>query len=534
MISSENKKTLKSRGILLLIILNIVLLFLFIWQAFQSSAQHLQVSQNVMRDYSSMAAQQFIRKFKGKMGYWGFHDLSLQLNSNLNEIRETLSVYLKMSNNELKPQQLHIRNGIESIYLYSKLNQSTEWLFGNQVTIKSNILKSMDLDAGKPFQVIHPDNSQGLLTMVYFPLDENHFTLVEFKKEFVKSTLDLNTKLLELLPSVLAQKINDSGGIFLKIKAPNRETFFYHHGTNTNPYLLSETIIGDDYGGLFKGYSIYAAIDESLAESLIIGGMPHNQIPKLLLLIIITLFTLLVSLWMYRREKQLAFLRSQFVARVSHELRTPLTQIRMFSETLLLNRVKDKQTTKHYLEIIHRESKRLTIMVNNILNKHQIDQQLNPVKFINVNLKQELIFACEVLQQALDKKDMNLQINIDESIEVKTDENRFKQIIINLMDNAIKYGADAQTIVIDCEVKGGFYCLSICDRGPGVPKNKQKLIWQAYQRLNRDEKRGINGTGIGLSITAENLKSINGHYKLRNRENGGACFKIYLPVSQIV
>ena len=131
------------------------------------------------------------------------------------------------------------------------------------------------------------------------------------------------------------------------------------------------------------------------------------------------------------------------------------------------------------------------------------------------------------------KRNILFAETIDQDIRLKTDKLKFRQIFLNLIDNAIKYGPDNQTISILTELDQEYLKISICDQGPGIASKEQNNIWRSYYRLEREDKRAINGTGIGLAITAENLKAINAFCKMKNVDNAGACFEIYFLANSV-
>lgn len=531
MISTERSKNWRKKVMVLLILINLGLLFSFIWQAFQASRDHLRATQSVLQDYASMAAQQFAQKLKSNIGYWAFHDLRTQLIQS--QLSPALSVdnYFSKPESEFKTQQLLVREGIQSIYLYNNKTHKYEKLFANDhSTIQLDLFTRSNFNKIESFKVIHPSSS--LKTIVLLSRSESEFYAVEFSKEMIYKSLEFTFQSSDLLPQVLANKLVNNDEIALKMKLGKHPVAF-QKGQYFDRYLSSKIEVNDDYGNLFEGYTITVSLDETIAHKLIIGGVPSTQFFKVLLLILVTFLVLIITLFTYRKEQKLSAQRSQFVARVSHELRTPLTQIRMFSETMLLDRVKDKETTRKYLEIIHRESKHLSYLVDNILNKHENENNIGTINPEWIDVAKELRFVVDNFNYVSKKRGVIFAEEIAQDIRLKTDQLKFRQIFLNLIDNAIKYGPDSQTISITTKLDQEYFKISIRDQGPGIDSKEQKNIWRSYYRLDRDEKRAINGTGIGLAITAENLKEINAFCKMKSSNNAGACFEIYFPSDSV-
>src|SRR5262249_26515471 len=186
-------------------------------------------------------------------------------------------------------------------------------------------------------------------------------------------------------------------------------------------------------------------------------------------LLAITAGLFAVALVQLRRERALVRLRSEFVSGVSHELRTPLAQIRMFGETLLLNRVRSEEERQRSLEIIVRESQRLTQLIENVLQFGRADRsattvikELEPLR----RLLHDIIDGFEPLARS---KRTRIARRIDDEIVAPVDAGAIRQVVLNLLDNAVKYGPPEQTVVVECQQHGTVAAIAIEDEGPGVP-----------------------------------------------------------------
>jgi len=525
MISTELNKNWRHKLMLLLIGINITLLFTFIWQAYQASFKHLKSTQSVLLDYAEMVGQQFAGKLKSNIGYWGLHDLRSQLIQDSSNNKSKVDFYFDKPNKGLRTQQKIIRDGIKSIYIYNTEENIINTLYGQENFIYINQIKAIDYSSINTFTVFHPNNQLGLETWAILAINKAHFYIIEFSTEMIFNTIEHTFNSSELLPKVLYDKISNSDEINLSLSVDNQYPVF-KKGYKFDPQNTSYITINDDYGNLFKGYNIKVSFNEKIAEKLIIGGLPNNQLLKLLLLIVLTIFVLIATIIIYRKEQKLTQQRSQFIARVSHELRTPLTQIRMFSETLLLNRVNTESEKEKYLNIIHRESKHLSYLIDNILNMHENDNKNNLVHFDMITVLDEINYVIDNFKSIYKQKHVNFKITIEPEITLSTDKLKFRQIFLNIVDNAIKYGPKYQSININAYQVNSSLIISVCDQGPGIHEKDRKKVWEPYFRLERDEKKAINGTGIGLSITADNLKLINASYNIKDNDKVGVCFVI--------
>lgn len=522
---------------IVLTIINLGLLFSFIWQAYQSSYKHLRVSQSVLQDYAKMAAQRFASQIKSQIGYWALHDLRSQLLISQHEPQRMVDAYFNQSDSSLKPQQRLIRSGIKSIDHYVLNTTLLQRLYNhdNAVAGKRPWLSTYDFESVDDFMVVHPNPESGLTTVAIMFISEDDFLIIEFSKNMIKQAVASSFKADLLLPEVLASKLSDHDDIFLSLQVKGYEPIF-QHGLFFDPYLFSVVEMNDDYGHLFESYQVKVALNEDIADQLIIGGVPNQNLLKLILLFLLTLFVLVATYLAYRKEQRFFMLRAQFIARVSHELRTPLTQIRMFAETILLNRVADDEQRHEYLSIIHNESQRLSYLTDNILRMHEYQNHSDHQHNETINIAQKMHQIVLRFDHVMVKRKIAIHINIDDDLILWTDHSKFFQIFMNLIDNAIKYGPDQQTICIKAEVTAikhkKFVKIGISDQGPGIREDMHDKVWEPYFRLNRDEQRAINGTGIGLSITRENLRSMKGFCEIKCNDQTGVTFKVYLPMGE--
>src|SRR5439155_137043 len=185
------------------------------------------------------------------------------------------------------------------------------------------------------------------------------------------------------------------------------------------------------------------------------GGRPRDQRPRLLILLALTAGLVAVALQQLRREYQLARLRTDFISGVSHELRTPLAQIRMFSETLVLGRVRTDEERLRSLPIIDQEARRLTHLVENLLHFSRSERQtahitLEPTAL--APLVREVLDGFAPLAAA---RGARLSTAVPEDLVVPADPGAVRQMLLNLLDNAVKYGPAGQEIRIGATLDNG-------------------------------------------------------------------------------
>src|SRR5213076_2188456 len=245
---------------------------------------------------------------------------------------------------------------------------------------------------------------------------------------------------------------------------------------------------------------VQVALRPDLAPKLVIGGMPRSNLPMLLSLLALTAGLVVAALLQLRREYELSQLRADFVSGVSHELRTPLAQIRMFSETLLLGRVRSDEEQVRSLEIIDQEARRLTHLVENLLHFSRSERQLTRLSPAPAPLA------------------------------ALVDADALRQMLLNLLDNAVKYGPAGQTVTLGLSVGEGRARICVDDQGPGVPAADRERIWDQFWRLERDRGSAVAGTGIGLSVVRELVALHGGRAWAEDAPGSGGRFVIELPL----
>jgi signal transduction histidine kinase len=325
-----------------------------------------------------------------------------------------------------------------------------------------------------------------------------------------------------LLPATLAGSRNDMLGLHVRTRA-GAPVF-----TSAEPSgpVSADGVLDDAIGGL--AYRI--TLHPDAAGHLIIGGLPRSRLPLLLGLLTLTAGLLLVAVLQLRREHDLARMRADFVSSVTHELRTPLAQIRLFSETLLLGRVRSEAEGRRSLEIIQQESRRLAHLVDNVLYFSRTARggaSLCPVPTSLGPVIGEVLEMFDPLAQAAGA---TLRLDVREDGPAMVDTGAFRQILLNLLDNAVKYGRPDQTIAVTLERRGRDIRLSVDDEGPGVPGEARERIWQPYWRLASAAASGVAGTGIGLAVVRDLAALHGGTASVEDAPGGGARFVVVLPV----
>lgn len=221
--------------------------------------------------------------------------------------------------------------------------------------------------------------------------------------------------------------------------------------------------------------------------------------------------------------KRLENMRSQFVANVSHELKTPLTSIKGFTETLKY--VEDEETRKKFLDIIEKEADRLGRLINDILILSKIESDISGEEdeFLPNKVVDNVINMVKVLA---DNKNITIELDERNNDLLFGDKDRFLQLVLNIVENSIKYSNEGSKVKISSFTNGDNYNLIVEDNGIGIPKEDIPRILERFYRVDKARKSG--GTGLGLAIVKHIVKTFNGNIKVESVLGVGSKFIIQI------
>ncbi|HVG44814.1 MAG TPA: HAMP domain-containing sensor histidine kinase [Longimicrobium sp.] len=268
---------------------------------------------------------------------------------------------------------------------------------------------------------------------------------------------------------------------------------------------------------------------DAAADRLLIGGMPKGRLPFLLALLALAAGLTAVALVQLRRERELARLRADFVSGVSHELRTPLAQIRMFAETLRLGRVRSEAERQRSLDIIDQEARRLSALVDNVLLFSRAERRAVTLDRQPAELASLVHDAVETFAPLAAARRVVIAERLVEGVGASVDRGAFRQMLLNLLDNAEKYGPVGQTVEVGLERAGETARVWVRDAGPGIPPRDRGRIFAPFVRLTRDAESAVAGSGIGLAVVARLAEQHGGRVRVEDADGGGARFVIDLP-----
>ena len=230
------------------------------------------------------------------------------------------------------------------------------------------------------------------------------------------------------------------------------------------------------------------------------------------------------------QEIILAQQKTTFAANVSHELKTPLTSIRLFAEILAKGRQPDREKQRHYLKLMVSESKRLSRLINTVLDFSRIEDGEKTYHKQRIHLTDVVRRATENLKVPLEERGFTIRIKgLDTPVLVLGDPDALEQVLINLLSNAEKYSGKKREIEIAVKTKDGRAIITVSDRGIGIPKGAGKKIFNKFYRVDDRLTTRKKGTGLGLTIARAIMREHGGEVTYQPREGGGSCFSITMP-----
>lgn len=227
--------------------------------------------------------------------------------------------------------------------------------------------------------------------------------------------------------------------------------------------------------------------------------------------------------------RKLEQIRTDFVSNVTHELRTPLTSIRGYIETLRGGAIEDKNVSEKFLQIVDIEAERLFMLITDILQLSEIEGMDTDTNVAPFDLTELLGSVCTLLKMNSDRSNITLTCNAADHIMMNANKNRVKQLLINLIDNAVKYTPDNGSVTVSASKEQGFIKISVKDTGIGIPQKDLERIFERFYRVDKGRSRAVGGTGLGLSIVKHIVNLYNGDISVNSTLGKGTEFIARFP-----
>lgn len=231
------------------------------------------------------------------------------------------------------------------------------------------------------------------------------------------------------------------------------------------------------------------------------------------------------------REVRVAELKTNFVASVSHDLKTPLALIQLFAETLELGRVRKPERAVEYYRIINGEARKLTRLIENILDFSKMEAGLRPYRMAPANVGDLTTDVLGRMEHQLSQNQFKVAATIEPGLpRVHADGDAVEQAIENLLSNAMKYSGEARNIEVDVRRRDHHVVIAVADHGLGIPRGEQKRIFRKFYRIDSELGGGPQGCGLGLAIVDRTMRGHGGFVRVESEPDHGSTFTLHFPI----
>jgi signal transduction histidine kinase len=240
----------------------------------------------------------------------------------------------------------------------------------------------------------------------------------------------------------------------------------------------------------------------------------------------------LLLLAAFRRQVRLAAVKTDLVAAVSHELRTPLASMRLLVDTLLEQGTADERRTREYLGLVAGENARLTRLIESFLEFSRLDRQRRHFELAPTEPRSIVEAAAAAVHERFEQAGCELMLAVEPELpEIDADRDALTTVLVNLLDNALKYTKDDRRIALRARREGAKLVFAVEDNGIGIPAREQNRIFRRFYQVDRRLSRDTGGVGLGLSIAALIVRAHRGSLQVASRLGEGSTFTVTLPAS---
>lgn len=351
----------------------------------------------------------------------------------------------------------------------------------------------------------------------------------------IKKLQESNTKLKATLTSVVDGLIALDNNFNLILFNPAAEKIFGIEGQKIMGKNIFDVFLEDKTYKIFEGlasneiiwekemeiYSPEYRVLNVYANPIILNNDPTRKLGMVYLFQDVT------------KVKKLERVREDFVANVSHELKTPLTSIKGFIETLKDGAIEDENVSYKFLDIIDLEVDRLNCLVDDLLLLSEIENKNSNTVYEYFNVEEIIDNLFQVLNKIAKEKNIMLEKEIEENIpQLYGSYNHFRQMLMNLIDNGIKYTPNGGKVKVSVFEKDEKLVIKVKDTGIGIDKKHQNRLFERFYRADKARSRQVGGTGLGLAIVKHIVLMFNGKIDLQSEPNRGSIFTIEIPLDE--
>ena len=284
---------------------------------------------------------------------------------------------------------------------------------------------------------------------------------------------------------------------------------------------------------LLPRFEVGIAREGGTVEEAVNKRLYQNLVALALLMLV-----LVIGVWLVfrniRREMELAQKKADFVSNVSHEIRTPLALINMFAETLLMGRVRTEEKKHEYYEIITKEVSRLTNMINRILSFSKMEADKREYKLKTVSLSSIVKDVHNTYSYHLENNGFTHALDCTtKELVIQADQEALVEVMVNLIDNAMKYSPDQKHVSIKCGEEIGMAFVEVSDKGMGIAKNQIDKLFEKFYRVPTGDVHDTKGSGLGLTLVKHIIEAHHGKIEVKSKLGEGSAFRIFFPLEKL-
>ena len=362
------------------------------------------------------------------------------------------------------------------------------------------------------------------------PITDEHFKLVGLAGMIVDQKYFEKVVLPKAIESSLPKFEDEEKHELLVIVRDGQKHQILPHDIKTNP---KKDRVSRSFAFVFTDWYISLQGDFASPEKWARANFAFNMTLSAVLAAVL-LGGIALTIRTALREMKLSAMKNEFVSNVSHELRTPLSSIRVFGEFMRRGRVKDQEKVREYGSYIETESRRLTQLINNILDFSRIESGRKVYIFEDADLEEILAGTLATFTVRLRDKGFDVSyMGPDEPLpEIEVDPNAIDRAVANLLDNAVKYSDSDRAIQVTLDRTNGEAIISVTDHGIGIPRDEQEKIFERFHRVSTGLVHDVKGSGLGLSLVRHIAEAHGGTVTVESEIGTGSTFTIHLPLTR--
>jgi signal transduction histidine kinase len=514
-----------------LLVATLALVGALVWQAISAMRARDALTEAVLQDYADLAAGVYAQRITAELQLYALEPALQPLGVAPNAPLPAPAPLEIWTNPETKLTIPLVRTyfrlapGAPDLELSGEaLSQAVRAAIAD--TLRRTLLRSDKVAwTSAPLWIRGPDDSLHALVYRSPRTDDATKAISGFTASFdaLRTYFDYSFAIGPLVPAPLTRGAPDDSIASIELRTADGTEIYRSPWLHRSRWRKTR-----DLGPRWGHLEVRATLAPDATKHIIRPGPPVAQVGLLVGLGVVCTILIVISILQIHRENRFARLRSDFVFSVSHELRTPLAQIRLFAETLRLGRVRDATERERALAIVNEEAIRLTHLVENILTFSRAERRTLTLAPTPIDLAPFLREIADVFAPLAEAREARIETDLAEGLFAFADRDAMRQMVLNLLDNAVKHGPEGQTIRLSSRACDTGLDIAVEDEGPGIAVRDRSRVWNRFVRLTPREGVAAPGTGIGLSVVRELAERHEGSVRIDDGARG-ARFVIRLP-----